>query len=148
MLFSKTALFSLLAGAASAAPVPEEAQSMVAAVPQWTIANFKRTCNGADTSCTVQFAVDTHLAAPTPCSYVVNAASRASRATTSDITCGPYKVSSGWDGSWGEGNGFTTWAVVDFGNRLIVWPAYTDKQLVNGQVVKPDLSFQPQSISW
>ncbi|KAL8400835.1 hypothetical protein RB594_001019 [Gaeumannomyces avenae] len=127
MLFSKTALFSLLAAAASAAPVPEEAQSMVAAVPQWTIANFKRTCNGADTSCTVEFAVDTHLAAPTPCSYV---------------------VSSGWDGSWGEGNGFTTWAVVDFGNRLIVWPAYTDKQLVNGQVVKPDLSFQPQSISW
>ena len=49
-----TSLLGLVAAAtlAVAAPAPAKAVSAMAAVPQWTIEGFVRTCNSADTSCT------------------------------------------------------------------------------------------------
>jgi hypothetical protein len=114
-------------------------------VPQWTIKSFTRTCNPADTSCVVTFAVDTGLATPTGCGYTVTGAP-ASRTSVNGINCGPYTISSGWSGVFGPNNGFTTWSVVDFGKRLIVWPAYADWELVNGVTVTPDKSYAPQNL--
>ncbi len=144
-----TALVSLLAAASTvmAAPsvAPREEVSAMAAVPEWTIKSFKRTCNSADTSCTVSFSVDTHLAAATPCTYTVTG-SPASQASTNGITCGPYTISSGWSGIFGPGNGFTTWSLVDWSKRLITWPSYSDAELAGGKVVTPDKSYAPANL--
>lgn len=40
----------------------------------------------------------------------------------------------------------TTLAVVNNAAKLIVYPAYTDKQLTNGTVVTPDQSYTPQAL--
>lgn len=146
MQFTAATIFTLLAAVASAAPAPAAgkllAVSKMAEGAQWTIESFTRTCNGADTSCAVSFTIDTG-ANETPCTFKVDAASRASRAPTAGVTCGDYTVSSSWSGQFGEGQGFTTFAVVDNVKRLIAWPAYTDKQLVNGRAVTPDQSYTP-----
>ncbi|CRK23756.1 hypothetical protein BN1708_013790, partial [Verticillium longisporum] len=61
-------------------------------------------------------------------------------------TCGPYTVTSSWSGQFGEGNGFTTLAVVNRSSKQIVWPAYTDKQLAKAVVVKPNQSYPVQAL--
>jgi hypothetical protein len=147
MQLTTTLLAIIAASAAIAAPLEARSEvSAMAAVPQWTIKSFKRTCNAADTSCTVSFGVDTHLAPVTDCSYTVTGAP-ASRTSTSGITCGPYTISSGWSGVFGPGNGFTTWSLVDWSQRLITWPAYSDSELVNGVAVTPDKSYAPQTLA-
>ncbi|KAI1777225.1 small secreted protein [Hypoxylon cercidicola] len=149
MQFTNVLLAALLSATALAAPTPPAAKSAMADVAQWTIEGMKRVCDGADTSCTWTFAVDTHAGAPTPCSFVVKGGAKpASQTDSSGNVCGPYTVSSGWSGQFGPDNGFTTLSVVDFSKKLIVWPAYTDKQLAGGAVVSPDLSFAPTTMSW
>ncbi|KAK4108888.1 hypothetical protein N656DRAFT_716888 [Canariomyces notabilis] len=146
-----TTIITLIAGASCTLGAPtlnsrSEAVSAMAAVPQWTIKSFTRTCNAADTSCTVSFGIDTQTAPVTNCSYNVTGAP-ASRASTNSITCGPYTISSAWSGQFGPENGFTTWSVVDWSKRLIVWPAYSDRELVNGVAVTPDKSYAPQTLA-
>ncbi|KAL8288143.1 hypothetical protein RB601_004520 [Gaeumannomyces tritici] len=147
MQFTTTTLITLLAAAASAAPAPAAgklaAVSKMAEGAQWTIVDFKRTCNDADTSCAVSFAIDAGSGSATACAYKVAAGKQASRAPQTGATCGDYTVTSGWSGQFGEGQGFTTLAVVNNVKRLIAWPAYTDKQLVNGKAVSPDQSYTP-----
>lgn len=139
-----TTVLSLLAGTSTALVLPRaEVVSAMAASPQWIIKDFTRTCNAADTSCTVSFGIDTQLAPVTKCTYTVTG-SPASRTDTSGIVCGAYKVSSGWSGQFGPNNGFTTWAVVDEAKRLRTWPSYADSELVNGVAVTPDKSYAPQ----
>ncbi|GKT49670.1 uncharacterized protein ColSpa_09851 [Colletotrichum spaethianum] len=139
-------LFSALAAAAavSGSPVAKrEVKSMMAAgVVEWTIESFVRTCNAENTSCDYSFTIDTHITAPTACKFTTTG-SPASRAA-SNAKCGAYTVTSGWSGQFGEDAGFTTFSVTD--QKLIVWPAYTDKQLVNGQVVSPDQAYAPQNL--
>lgn len=137
MHFSTIFLAALSSGAALAAPA---ANLIERADPNWTIVGMKRVCNAADTSCTWTFSIDTHLAAATACSFVVTG-SPASQAPGNGATCGVYRVTSGWSGQFGPGNGFTTLAVVDQTKNKIVWPAYTDKELANGAVVSPDKSY-------
>ncbi|KAK4096573.1 hypothetical protein N658DRAFT_501430 [Parathielavia hyrcaniae] len=144
-------ILGLAAAAGSASAVPtldarSDTVSAMAEVPQWIIKSFTRTCNANDTSCTVSFGIDTQSAHVTACSYTVTGAP-ASRASTNGITCGPYTLSSGWSGQFGDGNGFTTWSVVDWSKRQIVWPAYSDRELVNGVAVTPDKSYAPQSLA-
>ncbi|GAB1321101.1 hypothetical protein MFIFM68171_11311 [Madurella fahalii] len=145
------AILGLIAAASNAFAAPtmesrSEAVSAMAAVPQWTINSFTRTCNADDTSCTISFGVDTSTAPVTNCSYTVTGAP-ASQAPTSGIACGPYTISSGWSGQFGPDQGFTTWSVVDRSLRLIIWPAYTDRELVNGVAVTPDKSYAPQTLA-
>ncbi|KXX81403.1 hypothetical protein MMYC01_203079 [Madurella mycetomatis] len=146
-----TAILSLVAAASNAFAAPalesrSEAVSAMAAVPQWTIKSFTRTCNAEDTSCTVSFGIDTKTSPVIKCSYTVTGAP-ASRASTDGIVCGPYTISSGWSGQFGPEEGFTTWSVVDWNRRLIAWPAYTDRELVNGVAVTPDKSYAPQTLA-
>lgn len=145
-----TILLSLAAAASSALAAPAvearaEVVSAMAAAPQWIIQGFTRTCNAADTSCTVSFAVNTQQSPATACSYTITG-SPASQAPANGVTCGPYTISSGWSGQFGPGNGFTTWSVVNYNQRLIVWPAYNDRELVNGVAVTPDKSYAPQNL--
>ncbi|AEO69778.1 5ae6ead1-aae3-41a2-9ce8-1359dbdce9cb [Thermothielavioides terrestris] len=145
------ASLGLLAAAGSTLAAPalntrSEAVSAMATVPEWIIRSFTRTCNADDTSCTVSFGVDTQTAPVTNCSYTVTGAP-ASQTSTNGISCGPYTISSSWSGQFGPGNGFTTWSVVDWSQRLIVWPAYSDKELVNGVAVTPDKSYAPQTLA-
>ncbi|KAL0934645.1 uncharacterized protein CTRU02_211444 [Colletotrichum truncatum] len=131
------------ATAVSGSPVAKrESKSMMAAVPEWTIEKFTRSCNAEDTSCDYSFTINTHTADPTPCKFTTTG-SPASRAA-SNAKCGAYTVTSGWSGQFGPDAGFTTFSVTD--QKLIVWPAYTDKQLVNGQAVTPDQSYAPQNL--
>lgn len=151
-MHASTIILSLLsASGALAAPAPApETVSAMAAVPQWTIKSYTRTCDKADTSCTVKFSVDTKIAGEKvePCSFTLKktATAPASRAPIDGVTCGPYKVSSGWSGQFGEGNGFTTLSVVNFAKKLIVWPAYADSEVVNGKAVTPDKSYAPANL--
>ncbi|KAJ4286171.1 hypothetical protein N0V88_008115 [Collariella sp. IMI 366227] len=146
-----TVVLGLVAAATGALAAPAldtraDAVSAMAEVPQWKIKSFKRSCNSEDTSCDISFSIDTQAVPTTSCSYTVTG-TPASRASTNGITCGPYTVTSGWSGQFGPENGFTTWSVVDWGKRLIVWPAYSDRELVNGVAVTPDKSYAPQTLS-
>lgn len=134
----------LLASSAFAAPVAE-GKSMMAAGPQWTIQNTKRVCNTGNTSCTWTFGIYPGSGDATPCTYVVKG-NTASQANGGPVTCGGYTVTSGWSGQFGEGNGFTTLSVVNNQARQIIWPAYTDKQVSGGAVVKPDQSYAPVAL--
>ncbi|KAH0422593.1 small secreted protein [Colletotrichum kahawae] len=136
-------LSALAAAAVSASPVEKrDSVSMMAAVPEWTIEKFTRSCNAEDTSCDYSFSINTHTADATACAFTTTG-SPASRAA-SNAKCGAYTVTSGWSGQFGPDAGFTTFSVTD--QKLIVWPAYTDKQLVNGQAVNPDQSYAPQNL--
>jgi len=139
-----TIILGLFAAATSVSAAP----TVQARAADWTITNFKRTCNTADTSCTVSFGIDTHVAAVTPCTYTVTGAAPVSRATAGPTTCGAYTVTSGWSGQFGPDAGFTTWSVADWGKKLIAYPSYADRDVVNGAVVKPDRSFAVNVISW
>ncbi|KAL8884189.1 MAG: hypothetical protein Q9215_007707 [Flavoplaca cf. flavocitrina] len=137
-------LMTLAAIPSFAAPAPASSLSMMASAdPQWTISSFLRTCNAPDTSCTYSFSIDTHAGAATPCTYTVGGGP-ASRAAYNSIQCGPFFISSTWSGQFGPNEGFQTLAVVQ--GRTIVYPAYLDRQLVNGRVVSPDQSYAPQSL--
>lgn len=143
MQITKTLLATLIAATTVAAvPVTDVAERAV----EWTIENMKRTCDSADKTCTWNFAVNTKSGNPTPCTMVVKASgnNKASRADGGPVQCGAFTVTSGWSGQFAEG--FTTLAVVDHAKKLIIWPAYRDGQLKNGQVVKPDISHTPTKI--
>ena len=146
MQLSTILLFATSALAAPSVPRADaNTVSAMAAVPEWTIVNFTRTCNKTDTECVVSFAVDTHVSPVTACSYKVTGAP-ASRTSTNGIVCGPYTLSSGWSGQFGPNNGFTTWSLVDWSKKLIAWPAYSDAELVNGVAVAPNKSYAPQNL--
>lgn len=140
-----TILTGLLAASPIAArAIAERQEASAAAGAQWTIVNFNRPCNAADTSCTYYISVDRHTGAGLEAGAItVTAASQASRAQVppTPLGVGNLVVSAGWSGQFGEGNGFTTLAVVDEKQRLIVYPAYTDKEMAGGAVVKPDRSY-------
>ncbi|KAK7703165.1 hypothetical protein SLS57_011049 [Botryosphaeria dothidea] len=142
-----TLFLGALAAASSvvAAPVDNlEAKLMTAVASQWTVTDFTRNCNQGDTSCHISFGVNRNDgSAVQKCAYDVNG-QPASRASYNSVACGVYTISSGWSGQFGEGNGFSTLAVTD--KKQIIYPAYTDKQLVNGQTVKPDQSYAPQAL--
>ncbi|KAI6081661.1 small secreted protein [Hypoxylon rubiginosum] len=149
MQFTNALLATLLSATALAAPTPAAAKSAMADVAQWTIEGLKRVCDGADTSCTWTFTVDTHVGATTPCSFTVKSGAKpASQTDSAGNVCGAYTVGSGWSDQFGAENGFTTLSVVDYASKLAVWPSYTDKQLAGGAVVTPDLSFAPTNIAW
>ena len=138
-----TVFLALLATAASAAPAPTTVSAM-AEVKPWIIKSFTRSCSPDDKYCTIKFDIDTQVAPATHCEYIVsgNPASR----TSASATCGPYAVTSNWSGQFGEGRGFTTWAVVDYSKNLITWPSYADTELVNGKAVVPDKSYAPAKL--
>jgi hypothetical protein len=142
--FLVAALFT--ASGALAAPAPATGVSMMADT-QWTIESVKRTCNSADTSCDWNFGIN-NGSKSTACKLTVKSTKdkKASEAPGGPVTCGPYTVTSGWDGSWGAGNGFTTLAVVDNEKKLIVWPAYTDKEVKDGKAVSPNKKYTPAKI--
>lgn len=140
-----TILLGLMATVAAAAPTTTGSVSAMADVKPWIIKDFTRTCNVADTSCTVKFGVDTQIAATTNCEYTVTG-TPASRASIDNVSCGPYTISSGWSGQFGADNGFTTWSVVDFSKKLITWPSYSDKELLNAKAVSPNKSYTPATL--
>ncbi|KAI0376451.1 small secreted protein [Hypomontagnella monticulosa] len=151
MKFTSTAVAAIFATGALAAPTPApEVKSAMANVPQWTIEGMKRGCDAGNTQCTWSFAINTHLEPATPCTFVVKAAGGkpASHTDSTGNICGKYTVSSGWSDYFGADNGFTTLSVVDYAAKLIVWPAYTDKQLDAGGVVTPDLSYAPSTLNF
>ena len=143
MHFQTILIAAMAALPAMSAPAPVEKSMMAAAAPQWTIKSFLRTCNTANTSCKYSFSIDTHTAPATPCSYTA-VGNPASRVSYNNKKCGPYTISSNWSGQFGPNNGFQTLAVVN--GKTIVYPAYTDKQLVNGKIVTPDQSYAPQNL--
>lgn len=136
---------ALLSATALAVPTQARTDSKAvrAAAATWTIEGTKRVCNTADTSCTWTFGVNNGTGT-TQCTEVVTG-SPASQTNGGPATCGVYTVTSGWSGQFGAGNGFTTFAVVNYGADLIVFPAYTDTQVAGGAVVTPDQSYTPQA---
>lgn len=145
MKFSAAALVALFAATGLAAPAPET--KSMATANTWTIESMKRVCNKEDTSCDWSFGINAG-GAKTSCKYTVKkqGSTRASRSPQKGAKCGDYTVTSGWSGQFGEGQGFTTLSVVNNPKRLIAWPAYTDKQLAGGKVVKPNQSYPVQAL--
>lgn len=143
MQFSTLLIAAMAVLPAMSAPAATEVSMMAAAAPQWTIQSFVRTCNTANTSCKYSYTIDTHVGAATPCTYTVTG-NPAARTSYNNKKCGAFTISSNWSGQFGAGNGFQTLAAVK--GKTIVYPSYTDKQLVNGKVVKPDQSYAPQNL--
>jgi len=114
-------------------------------LPNWIFKSFTRACNDDDTFCTIIFRIDTQVEPETPCLYNVSGP-QASRKSTDEVACGPFLMSSSWSDQFGSDHGFTTWAVIDWNKRLIVWPSYSDMELANGVTVTPDKSFAPQNV--
>lgn len=146
MQFTTILVSALLSATGLAAPTEARsgAVSMMAEASTWTITSASRVCNAADTSCTWAFGVNNGTGT-TACTEVVTG-SPASQTNGGPATCGVYTVTSGWSGAFGPGNGFTTFAVVNYPANLIAYPAYTDKEVASGAVVTPDKSFTPQAI--
>lgn len=146
-----TVLVTLLSAAAMAAPSVEpraDVKSMAAA-ETWTMESAKRVCNKADTSCDWSFTVNAGGSSKrTPCAFTVKKSGNtpASRSPGKATTCGPYTVTSGWSGQFGENQGFTTLSVSNKKADKIVWPSYTDKQLSGGKTVKPNQSYPVQKL--
>ncbi|KAG6006901.1 hypothetical protein E4U21_006620 [Claviceps maximensis] len=150
MHFTQTVFAAILAAtSALAAPAAMEQSMMATDVPAWTFEGVTRSCTGNDDMCVTKFAINNKISERT---YVTFVATRygdvgASRNIGVAQTYADFTVTSGWSGQFGEGNGFTTFAVVDNKNRLITYPSYTDVQLANGNVVTPDQSYSPQKLS-
>ncbi|KAL4907230.1 hypothetical protein BDW74DRAFT_148768 [Aspergillus multicolor] len=141
MKLTLTSLALTLGLASTGLAAPSPAKSMMVANTQWTITSLKRVCNAADTKCTWTFGIDTPSKSA-DCTYVVNG----SEVNGGPSNCGDFTITSGWSGQFGADAGFTTLSVVDNVSRQIVWPAYTDKQLDGGEVVKPDQSYTPAAL--
>ncbi|KAH8676112.1 hypothetical protein BX600DRAFT_508291 [Xylariales sp. PMI_506] len=142
MHFTTAALTTLFASAVFAAPAEQVEPRKNWA--RWTIECLSRTCDEHDTVCTWDFTIDTHgRHEPTACSFSVYGHPASETDLTDAACCGDFSVTTGWSGQFGEGNGFTTLAVVNNDNSKIIWPAYTDVQLEGGQVVVPDQSYHP-----
>ncbi|PFH62921.1 hypothetical protein XA68_10974 [Ophiocordyceps unilateralis] len=127
-----SALVASILAASTASAAVVAAKSMMATSPQWSIEHMQRICNKNDSQCTWQFKINPRADKITECKLVVNATEKtvASRANGGPVNCGDYTVTSGWNGQFGEGNGFTVLSVVDNKKRLIVYPGYTDKQKI------------------
>ncbi|KAG6011931.1 hypothetical protein E4U43_008034 [Claviceps pusilla] len=150
MLFTQTIFAALLAAtSALGAPAAVEKSMMATDVPDWIIEGVVRNCDNGDNRCVVNFNINPVRFGRTYVTFVTtrNGAVGASRNIGVAQTYGDYTVTSGWSGQFGEGNGFTTFAVVDNKNRLIAYPSYTDVQLANGHVVTPDQSYKPQNLA-
>lgn len=145
MQLTKTLVAAIFAASTAAAAPTDGAKSMMASDPQWTIENLKRVCAQDDSHCTWTFGINTHLpgAQTTACTHNVGGPGASHANPSGASNCGDYTVTSGWSGQFGPGNGFSTLSVVDNKKRLITWPAYTDKQVEGGNVVKPDQSYAP-----
>lgn len=149
-----TALIASLAGLGLAAPTlpvcrvrrqvgfPNDPKEVT-----WTLQSVQRTCDEANMACAWSFIINPNevYQAPTPCTYSTMGTESlpASMATQDGVYCGQYHVSSSWSGQFGPDHGFTTLAVVDEGNRLVAFPAYSDEDLKDGRVVVPDRGFVP-----
>ncbi|KAI1388273.1 uncharacterized protein F4822DRAFT_428894 [Hypoxylon trugodes] len=142
-------LTTILLSATSALAAPLSMAAPNAA--EWTITSLSRKCDTADTSCVWAFGVNTGedgVEATPVANYTVVATNDApaSRAIGAAQVFGNFTVTSTWSGQFGDGEGFTTLSVVDYGKGLIVYPAYKDTQLVNGTTVTPDQSYPVQNL--
>ncbi|KAK8088993.1 hypothetical protein PG997_003954 [Apiospora hydei] len=141
-----TSLVSTLFAAAALA-APTASKSMMAS-GEWTIESLKRTCNADDTSCDWEFKINTNT--PGVAVQACKVTAKGKPASQTDVKepqwCGPYRVTTGWSDQFGKDNGFTTLAVVNEAKKLIVYPAYQDKQLKNGVPVVPDQKYTPAAL--
>ncbi|KAI9897981.1 hypothetical protein N3K66_006341 [Trichothecium roseum] len=146
MKFSATALVALLSATAFAAPAPAAEVKAMSAQQTWTIEGVKRVCDKADATCNWSLTVNA-AGSRQACNFAVKKSGEtpASRSSGTGANCGPYTVTTGWSGQFGPDAGFTTLAVVNNAKKLVAWPAYTDKQLAGGKVVKPDQSYPVQN---
>ncbi|KAL4863841.1 hypothetical protein BDV12DRAFT_176992 [Aspergillus spectabilis] len=142
MQFSLSQVFVIALFCSPALATPSPAKSMMVANNDWTITSLKRSCNSTDTNCTWTFGIATGSGSTTDCTYIVKG-NPASQANGGPAQCGDYTITSGWSDQFGADNGFTTLSVVNGDIRQIVWPAYTDAQLADGKVVRPDQSYTP-----
>ncbi|CAI6088517.1 unnamed protein product [Clonostachys chloroleuca] len=117
---------------------------------EWTIESMQRVCNDNDTSCTWTFRVNTHAEGikPTSVEYIVKSTNNttASRSIGGPSKFGIFTVTSTWRDYFGLEGAWTTLSVIDYGRRLLVYPAYTDKQVEDGDVVKPDQVYVPENV--
>ncbi|KAF4999000.1 hypothetical protein FGRMN_2799 [Fusarium graminum] len=125
-------------------PAPAGTVNMMAEAGQWTIAGMRRTCTLDDSVCIWNFNIVTDRGLGTPCIYIVRG-TRASQRAGGPVECGNFNSTSGWSGQFGPGNGFTTFSVIS-SQRQIIWPAYTDNQVMNGNLVRPDQSYLPANL--
>ncbi|KAF2731908.1 hypothetical protein EJ04DRAFT_442034 [Polyplosphaeria fusca] len=118
------------------------------AATQWTIRGMTRTIDSKDTLCTYDFAIDTNGDGVSKCVYSVVGSPASQTEVSPDFAlgCGPFTVSSKWNGVFGDGNGFTTWQVVDYAKKIETFPSYEDWALKNGTAVEPDRSFVVQPL--
>lgn len=142
-----TALFTtLMATAAHAAPASDLSSRQVSVENpgDWAVTYFKRKCNTANTKCTISCGIIANDGSPeAKCRYLITG-NPASQASYGNVLCGPYAVSSGWSGQFGEGNGYTTLSMSKDGQ--IIYPSYTDAELAGGKVVASK-SYTPTPVS-
>lgn len=146
MKLTATIAASILAATALAAPAEVAEQSMMAAsTSEWTIENMHRDCDRADTTCTYKFLINTKGPSSTDCEYV-HAGAPATHTPGEPAECGEFTITSVWAGAFGPGEGFTTLSIVHRDAHQIIWASYTDVQLENGNVVKPNQAYAPVSL--
>ncbi|KAM7201185.1 hypothetical protein V8F20_004931 [Naviculisporaceae sp. PSN 640] len=153
-MYAPAIFVSLLAAATTSLAAPTASSSSSSslsnradAITTWTITSFERTCSPDNTYCTITFGIDDDGSNSGRCQINISRpGGLASQASYNNQTCGgkgSYTVGSSWSGQFGADKGFTTLSVVDTVNMLIVWPAYSDAEVKNGQYVVPDKSYQP-----
>lgn len=140
---------TIVAFAATALAAP--ARIMSQAGETWTIENLQRRCTSTPKNeCVWTFRINTHTSgvASTDVRYIVNGTSTIppSRAVGGPSTFGKYTVTSTWSDYFGVEEAWTTMSVIDYKRGVLVYPAYTDKQLKGGSIVKPDQTYVPEAL--
>lgn len=154
----KLILTTLLATTAIASSHPDAAADdgggnievySVVTAQKWTIESMKRVCHKGDNSCDWSFGIKDGGHA-TPCKFTVKRKDSKTPASHSSNTkgskCGPYTVTSGWSDHFGKDKGFTTLSIISKSRKQIAHPAYTDKELAGGKVVKPNRAYPVQKL--
>lgn len=139
---------TLLAFATAALAAP--ARFMSQAAEEWTIESLSRTCTDELDQCVWTFTVNTYAedVEPTEVRYVINGTddTPATRAIGGPSEYGVFTVTSNWSDYFGEDEAWTTLSVIDYERGVLVYPAYTDVQVEEGEVVEPDQTYVPEAL--
>lgn len=143
--------FSTLLTTFAATAIAAPARFMPQTGEQWTIESLQRRCTlQPRNECVWTFRVNTHAedVEPTEVRYIVNGTDDTlpSRAVGGPSDFGIFTVTSTWTDYFGIEDAWTTLSVIDYERGVLVYPAYTDKQLAGGPIVKPDQTYVPEAI--
>lgn len=109
-----------------------------ASAEDWSLEHLIRWCYFDNRLCLWEFSINTGVGTPSFCMHAV-ASTGAKLANEHDgcpTDCGDFRVTSGWSGQFGPGEGFTTLSVINTAQAKVAFFSYKDTEVESGAVSK------------